>query len=458
MNPILAPELLELINSGDRAALLEALGEIHPAELAEFAAALDDADVWRLLGAFSHQQAADIFSHFDLDRQVALATGANRKAMARLLEDMPPDDRADLVRRLDPQVTEQILPLVAKAEREDIRKLASFREGTAGSLMSSEYATLRPDMTVAQALDQIRIQAPTKETIYYIYVCDEQHHLLGLVSLKNLILAKPTQMVRDIMHEEVTVADVDEDQELVARKIERYDLLAIPVVDAQRVLVGIITQDDVLDVIRQEQQEDIEKFMGISGRHQTGEYLRTPAWMHFRKRATWIICLAALGLVSGAIIHSFESTLTTLIILALYMPMIADTGGNTGSQAASVVIRGLAVGEIQTSHVLRVLAKEFQVSCMLALVLATLAFLKVLLLSWGADLPAGFSLGKVGVAIALALGTQVVSATLIGALLPMGVARLKFDPAVVASPALTTIVDITGLLIYFGTAKLLLGV
>jgi magnesium transporter len=458
MNPILAPELLELINSGDRAALLEALGEIHPAELAEFAAALDDADVWRLLGAFTHQQAADIFSHFDLDRQVALATGANRKAMARLLEDMPADDRVDLVRRLDPQVTEQILPLVAKAEREDIRKLASFSEGTAGSLMNSEYATLRPDMTVAQALDQIRIQAPTKETIYYIYVCDEQHHLLGLVSLKNLILARPSQVVRDIMFEEVSTVAVDDDQEIVARKIERYDLLAIPVIDAEHKLVGIITQDDVLDVIRQEQQEDIEKFMGISGSHQTGEYLRTPAWMHFRKRATWIICLAALGLVSGKIIHSFEGSLTTLIILALYMPMIADTGGNTGSQAASVVIRGLAVGEIQPNNALRVLAKEFQVSCMLALVLATLAFLKVLLLSWGTELPPGFTLGKIGVAIALALGTQVISATLIGALLPMGVARLKFDPAVVASPALTTIVDITGLLIYFGTARFLLGV
>lgn len=257
-----------------------------------------------------------------------------------MLEALPHDDRADLIQRLDRQVAEQLLPLVAKAEREDIRRLTSYRERTAGALMSSDYATLRPDMTVVQALEQVRAQAPTRETIYYIYVVDEAHGLIGSVSLKDLILARPAQLVRDVMHADVLSVDVNEDQEVAARQIEKYDLLAIPVINGERKLVGIITHDDALDVLRQEHQEDLEKFMAIGGRHEVGEYLRTSAWRHFRKRVVWIVGLAALGLVSGMIIHSFEHTLMSMLILALYMPMVADTGGNTGSQSATVVVEG----------------------------------------------------------------------------------------------------------------------
>lgn len=271
---------------------------------------------------------------------MGLASGANRQAMARMLEALPHDDRADLIQRLDRQVAEQLLPLVAKAEREDIRRLTSYRERTAGALMSSDYATLRPDMTVVQALEQVRAQAPTRETIYYIYVVDEAHGLIGSVSLKDLILARPAQLVRDVMHADVLSVDVNEDQEVAARQIEKYDLLAIPVINGERKLVGIITHDDALDVLRQEHQEDLEKFMAIGGRHEVGEYLRTSAWRHFRKRVVWIVGLAALGLVSGMIIHSFEHTLMSMLILALYMPMVADTGGNTGSQSATVVVEG----------------------------------------------------------------------------------------------------------------------
>jgi len=456
-NPMLIPELLELIDTEDLASLREVLDAIHPAQLADFVAALDDVDVWRFLSVAPQQEGAEIFAHFDLDRQVELASGANRGAMARMLEQLPHDDRADLVQRLDPEIAEEILPLVARAEREDIRKLIGYAEGTAGSRMSSDYATLRPDQTIAQAIEQVRLQAPTRETIYYIYVVDEQHRLIGFVSLKDLILARPTQRVRDVMHEDVISADVEEDQEPVARKIEKYDLLAIPVVDPDRKMVGIITHDDALDVIRQEQQEDIEKLMAIGGRHQVGEYLKTPAYRHFCKRAGWIVGLAALGLLSGRINHGFEGTLTAMLILALYMPMVADTGGNTGSQSATVVVRALALGEISPRHVLSVLWKEFRVSCLLAIILGLLSFGKVLFLSRSSEVPAGHTLSGIGVCIALALALQVITATLIGAVLPLGAARMKWDPAVVASPALTTIVDITGLLIYFTTAKLLLG-
>jgi magnesium transporter len=198
--------------------------------------------------------------------------------------------------------------------------------------------------------------------------------------------------------------------------------------------------------------------MAITGSHEAGTYLKTPSWVHFRNRVYWITGLAAVGLVSGMVIHEFEATLMNLLILALYMPMVADTGGNTGSQSATVVVRALALGEISPKDTFRILWKEFKISVLLAVVLGLLSFGKIWFLSADSQLPLNFSLGKVGLAIALALSMQVVTATLIGAVLPLVAARLKFDPAVVASPALTTIVDITGLLIYFGTAKALLGV
>lgn len=456
-NSILTPELLKLINvSTDVTELHAAVEAIHPAKMADLVAPLDDVDIWRLLATIPRQQAAAIFSHVNLDRQVALASGANRQAMAGLLEDLPHDDRADLVRRLDSRVTEQILPLVARAEREDIRKLVSYAEGTAGGLMSSDYATLRPGVTVAQALEQVRIQAPTRETIYYIYVVNTEHRLIGFVSLKGLILAAPTQLVQDIMHEEVISADVSEDQEAVARKIEKYDLLAIPVTDAGQKLVGIITQDDALDVIRQEQQEDVEKFMAIRGSHAAGEYLRTSALQHFKNRVVWVVILGVIGLLSGLIVQNYEGLLLHFAILAAFMPMLTDTGGNTGSQSATLVIRALALDEIQPKDLLRIIFKEFKVSLMLAVVLAVVAFGRVMAFGGGSTMPAGVSLVWVGTAISIALALQVVSATLIGAILPLIAAKMKWDPAVVASPALTTIVDITGLLLFFGTAKLLL--
>ncbi len=456
-NPILVPELLELLEAGDEVSLREAVEAIHPAEMAEFVAALEDADVWRLLGHLDQRHAAHIFTNFPLDRQVELASDANRQAMARMLENLPHDDRVDLVQQLDEQVAEQILPLVAKADREDIRKLASYTQGTAGAIMSSDYAVLAPGLTVPAALSQVRLQAPTRETIYYLYVLEEGR-LIGFVSLRDLILARPQQTVRDIMQENVIHAVAEEDQETVARRIEKYDLLAIPVTDREQRLIGIITHDDAMDVIRQEQQEDLEKLMAIGGRHEVGGYLRTSAWRHFRSRASWIVALAALGLVSGVIIHDFEDTLTSLLILALYMPMVADTGGNTGSQSATIVIRAMALGELIPRDAWRVFLKELQVSLMLAAVLGVLSLAKVLFLSQGSVIPGGHTLLGIGACIGLALGLQVISATLIGAMLPLLAAKLKRDPAVIASPALTTIVDITGLLIYFGCAKLLLRV
>ena len=401
---------------------------------------------------------AEIFSHIDSDLQIEIAAGLRREEAARLLSDMPPDDRADLFNRLPEEKRDAVLPALAQAEREDIRRLTVHKEGTAGAVMTSDYAALQPDLTVAEAIERLREIAPDRETIYYAYVVDDKRKLIGFVSLKDLILARRDVRVQDIMHTEPIAARVDEDQEEAARKIQKYDLIALPVLNGDDALVGIITHDDALDVITQEHTEDIEKLMAIAGRHESMGYMKTSPWEHFKNRAGWVVVLAILGLVSGYIVQSFEGLLMQFAILAAFMPMLADTGGNTGSQSATLVIRALALKEIGPRDAARVLAKEVWVSLLLGALLGIVAYGRVALLYAGSSLRAGLSVHWVGAAIATALGLQVVTATLIGALLPLGAARMRCDPAVVASPALTTIVDITGLMLYFWTVKLFLGV
>ncbi len=453
---LLVPELRELLEAGNVEPIRRFCTENHPATVAELISGLEAEEIWRVLHLMDVPHRAEIFSHFDLDQQAELASGENRRAMAKLLEEMEPDERVDLVQRLDETLQDELLPLVARAEREDIRKLLSYAEGTAGSVMTTDYAALGPDVKVSQALQQVRLQAPAKETIYYIYVVDDQRRLVGFVSLRDLIMANPTRTVGDVMDEDVISVTVDEDQEEVARQIEKYDLIAIPVVNGNNVLVGIVTHDDAMDILRQEQQEDVEKFMAITGRHEAREYVRTPAMAHFKNRVLWVILLAILGLVSGMIVENYEAVLAQFTILAVFMPMLADTGGNTGSQSATLIVRALAMREIRPRDVAGILFKEFRVAIMLAVVLAVLAFGRVILLGWDAA-PEGFTLTRIGIAIAVALGLQVVSSTLVGAILPLVAAAFKRDPAVVASPALTTVVDITGLLIYFYTVSLILG-
>ncbi len=443
-------------NSGDD--LNRYSEDTHPGLVAEQLETLPLNECWRLLSKTSPLRRAEIFSHLSEDYQFELLTSLNRQDAAQLLTDMPPDDRTDLFKRMPSVRRESILPVMAQVEREDIRRLASYKEGTVGAMMTSDYATLDPGLSAAAAINRLRVEAPNKETIYYAYVLGPGRQLLGFVSLRDLIMADPEEKIASIMHHDTICAKVDEDQENAARRLQKYDLIVMPVIDANGVLVGIITHDDAFDIIVQEQTEDMEKLVAISGLHETGVYLKTSPWGHFRNRVFWIIGLAFVGIISGVIVQRFESMLVLFPMLAVFMPMLADTGGNTGSQSATLIVRGIALQEIRPKDLLRVLAKEFQVSFMLAAILSGVAFGRVFFFGGSQTLPDGVTLLRVGSAIALALGMQVISSTLIGALLPMVASRFKLDPAVVASPALTTIVDITGLLLYFGIAKVIIGI
>ncbi|GAB4128007.1 magnesium transporter [Thermopirellula anaerolimosa] len=457
LNPLLVPELRDYLRTNDVEGIREFCRFCHPASIAEFISPLAPEEIWKILSLADPEIRPEIFAHLDPEVQMKVTDVIPRQELASLITDLPPDDRVDLIKRMPEERREMLMRLLAHAEREDIRRLSSYEEGTAGAVMTSDYAALPPNITVAEAIQKLRLEAPDKETIYYAYVVDANRRLLGFVSLKDLILALSHQTVSDIMHRDAIFCRVTDDQEEAARIIQKYDLLALPVVNEQGQLVGIITHDDAMDIITQEQTEDIEKLMAIGGAHLAGAYLRTSVWSHFKNRAVWIVALAALGLVSGMIIHRFEDTLTHMLILALYMPMVADTGGNTGSQSATVVVRALALREINLRDTLRVLWKEFRIAILLALVLGVLSWAKVMFLSQGAEIPPGYSLGGIAFCIAFALSLQVVSSALVGSGLPLLATVFKFDPAVVASPALTTIVDITGLFIYFNTARWILG-
>lgn len=455
-NPLLTPEIREMLASGDLSVLAAVAQDVHPRTVADCLSDLEPTERWRVLGALPLALRAAVVAEVEPEVQDELVRGADRREIAAVLECMPPDDRADLVGRLSEQAREELLPLLNKAAREDVRRLLAQTPGTVGAIMSTDYAALRPEMTAAEAIAELRAQAPRKETIYYAYVTEGDGRLAGFASLKDLILSAPGMRVREIMHEDVLRVAADDPVDAAARLVEAYDLLAVPVVDAEGRIVGIATHDDVTDAMRREVTEDFAKIGAVAPPRDDETYLSTPAHRHFRRRVYWVVGLAAAGLISGMVIHGFEDALTSLLILAFYMPMVADTGGNVGSQAATVVVRAIAVGEVTLRDWWRVMLKEATVGLLLCGLLGALAFGKVLFLSGDTVLPGGYTLVQVAWVISIALAIQTVTSTIVGAGLPVLAKALRLDPAVVSTPALTTIVDISGLLIYFTTAKMLL--
>lgn len=457
MNTLLIPEIRATLGRGDTHAIRDFADDLHPATVAEFVEGMDPPDLAAFLQCLPPLDRGEVFSYLEVPTQVRLAQSLKRDQLAELVTHMSPDERADLVKRLKEQTLEALWPALAQAERDDIRRLAGYEEGTAGAVMTSDYVTLAPHLTARESIEKIRRDGPDRETIYYAYVIGPGRRLLGSISLKDLILARPDSLVESLMVPGPISVQVSEDQEDVARTIEKYDLLAVPVVDQQNSLVGIVTHDDAFDILREEQTEDLERIMGITGDTREEAYLDIPSAIHYRKRVTWCVALAALQLVSGWILHTFQGALTSLMLLVVYLPMLASVGGNTGSQASTMVIRALALDEVDVSDVLRILWKELRVSLLLGLTLGILAYGKVVFLTGADAVPPGHHLGWIGATVALALGLQVVSSTLFGAVLPLVASRLRLDPAVVASPALSTIVDITGLFLYFGLATWLLN-
>ncbi len=450
---------LRYINENNTAEIRKLCGSAHSADIAKKLSELPVREIYDVISKINPHKAARIFNYFSDSLQLKIAKIAPDTEIAAIIDFLQPDEQADLIKHFGKARRNKILGLLPEQDSAHACELAAYPEGTAGAVMTKSFIAVSLSATADSAKKAI---AAFEDTInlHYIYLYDDSERVCGSVRIVNLVNVASDRMLSELSETEVISVRALEDQEQAARKLERYDLLSIPVVDEVGRIIGIITYDDAFEVIIKEQTEDMQRIMAItSGDSDNGEtYFGISTWQHFKKRITWIVSLAMLGLVSGYVLNSFEDVLSGLVILAIYMPMLADTGGNTGSQSSTLVIRALALGELKVSDIGRVIIKEFKISVMISLILMVLAYFKIVLLSGGAVLPGGYTLPQIGIAISVALGIQVVSATLIGAILPIIVSSFKLDPAVIAAPALTSIVDITGLLIYFYTVGLMLGI
>jgi magnesium transporter len=440
-NPLLLPELREMLQAGDAEGMAEFCNALHPGVTAEVVEGLGDAEIWEVLSHSPVARQVQIFRFLTLARQEELVEATGRERVSALLEEMAPDDRVDLLERIDEEQVESWLPMIAQAERSDIRRLLSCAEDSAGSIMTTEYASLPEDITVAESLRRLRLQAPDRETIYYVYILDEERRLRGFVSLQQLILAKPDALISAIMDRDVISVQVDDDQEDVARELGRYDFLAIPVVDNRNHLVGIVTHDDVIDVLQEEATEDAH----LAGAVQPLEdsYLSTPLLTIARKRGIWLVFLFGAAYLMSAFIERYQELSNTFDWMIIFIPLVIATGGNAGSQSATLVIRSLALGEMEPKHWPRLARREFVMGTSLAIGLAVIGFIPAMLLQ-DTD---------VAIVVSTTIGIVVILGTMIGALLPLAFKQIGIDPALISNPFVAALVDLTGVVVYYEFAR-----
>jgi magnesium transporter len=442
-NPILLPELRAMLAEGDTGGLREVAQELHPATVAEFSEGLDDAELWRMLDAVPVERQAEIFPYFPLARQVRLVEAADRAHLGPLLEWMAADNRDDLLRELDPALVEEILPLVAKAERHDIRMLLSCPEGSAGSLMTTEYASLPADITAGEAITRLRSQAPDSESIYSVYVLDPERKLVGSASLRDLILAKPTALVSDLMQRDVITVRVDDPSDVAVDTLARYDFLAVPVVDDQNRLVGIVTHDDVLDAVRQEATDEAQRSAAIAPLGES--YLEAGIVSLTWKRGVWLAVLFATAAVTAMVLSTSPITHAWLVA---FIPLVIASGGNSGNQSATLVITALSTGDCRLSDWPRILRREFAMGLLLGGLLAIPGYLLALVY---APSPAE------AIVIPLTILSVVMLGSLVGSVLPLIFRSIGLDPALMSNPFVSAIVDIVGIVLYTVISITLLG-
>jgi magnesium transporter len=443
-----ARELKEALKNGEDERAGVILERLRPYDRAEVVRRLETAEQVRLFAVLPTVLAADIFQELEREEQLQLLMAVGAEKAASILNEMSSDDAADLLAELEFEHRRELLSLLPLEEADELRSLLGYPEQSAGGIMTTELVDFPAHLTVQEAFEELRRVSQEAETIYYVYVVDREKHLVGVVSVRDLILAEPGTRLEEIMIRDVVFARVDDDQEEVARMIERYDLLAVPVVDRRGVLVGIVTVDDVIDVITGEATEDISRLSALSGPVFGVDDLRVGTVAAVRKRLPWLVSLLFIGLIAGNIIAQFEETLEAVVILAVFIPMIADMAGNTGTQSLAVVVRGLALGKFRAGQVWRLLRREAGVG----MILGAVNGIAIALIAgwWQKSVALGFVIG-------FSLWFTLIVATLVGAIVPLILNRFRIDPAVASGPFITTVNDIVGLTIYFSTATALMG-
>jgi magnesium transporter len=453
-NTLYLPELREMLAGNNTAELTEFCTALHPARTAEFMEGLTAEEAWAVLRHAEYPQRAEIFSYFERQKQVETIQRFDRKEIGDLIAHLHPDDRVDLLKEVDPEVVSELLPLLPAADRRDILRLRSYPENMAGAMMTTDFARVSENLTVREALEELGRQAGELETIYYIYVVDDQEHLLGLVSARQLVSAigRPQTLVRDLMERELVTVDVNDDVEEVAHRVARFDLLAIPVVDQEHHILGIVTHDDVIDIVVEEATEDVHR-MGAVGPI-VENVLEASFLTIWRKRAGWLSLLFVAELFTFTALARFENAIQAVLALSLFVPLCISTGGNSGSQAATLITRALAVGQVTVADWWRVLRHELTMGLALGATLGIIGFFRA------AATPQSV-LGSadrwlLALVIATAVATICLWGTLVGSMLPIIFKRLGVDPGFASSPFVATFVDVTGIVIYFSIAQILL--
>lgn len=444
-NSLLLPDLKVMLEENDESGLREFCTALYPGVSAEVLSELEPAQSWRVLTHCAPRQQAYIFQFLPLSYQIALVDSIDRQSLSRLIEEMPPDDRVDLLERMDQDEVEKLLPLVAQAERADIRKLLSYPEESAGSIMTTEYAWLPADITVQEAINRLRLQAPSRETIYYVYITDADRHLIGILSLRHLIAAKPTTRLSDVMERDVISVRVDDDQEDVAGEIAKYDFLAIPVVDNQNKLVGIVTHDDAADVLLEEATEDQQRLGAVEPLEDA--YLETPLRILAWKRGFWLMILLGASFATAGVIGLFISEGGGQGWMMMFLPLVLASGGNTGSQSATLIIRTLALRETSRREWSRIAIRE----SLLGVVLGSSLGVVSLLVACALVSP------PQAIVVGITVLCVVFVGTLIGAMLPIWFQWIGVDPALMSNPLIAALVDVIGVVVYYTVAGLVVG-
>ena len=448
--------ILQLLSKKKYHSLKDLLCELEPADIGIMFEEMPSESLPLLFRLLAKEMAAEVFVELSSDTQELLIAGFSDVELKEVLDELYMDDTADIIEEMPANVVKRILRHTDPEKRESINEILKYPKYSAGSIMTTEFVDLKKNMTVADAFTHIRRTGVDKETIYTCYVTDENRILLGLVSVKDLLLSEETKNLDEIMETNIIYVNTQEDQESAAQNFEKYDFLALPVVDNENRLVGIITVDDAIDVIQEEATEDIEKMAAIMPTDKP--YMKTGVFETYKKRILWLLLLMISATFTGKIISSFEDALSACVVLTAFIPMLMDTGGNSGGQASVTIIRSMSLGDVEMKDIFKVLWKELRVSLLCGLTLGAANFVKMMLVDRNAILSSGQSLVSVALVVCLTLVVTVIIAKLIGCSLPMLAKKIGFDPAVMASPFITTIVDAVSLIIFFKIAVMILHI
>ncbi len=448
INTLYLPELREMLVQENVHELREFSVALHPARTAEFMEGLTPAESWQVLRHADNGTRVSIFSYLRHEAQIEICRNEDRDLVAQLIADLPSDDRVDLIQELDDETQQDLMARIPAPERREIQRMSQYAERTAGAVMSTDVARLSEELTVREALDELSRQAEQFETIYYLYIVDAENHLRGVVSARQLVAAmrRPHTKLNELMETKLATVEVTESQEIAASRVAQLDLLAIPVVDHEHHMLGIITSDDVIDLVRDQATEDAQRLAGVEPLHDS--YLRVPLWTLSWKRGVWLTILFFGGILTAVTLKRYEQQLSVWAWLIPFIPLVIASGGNSGSQAVALVLTGLTRGDIRQRDWKRVAAREI----LLGLILGV-----------------GFALGGAMVLsvfppprttdwfiLPVTLLLVVMVGTFVGAMLPLLFHRMGFDPAMMSNPFVTGIVDILGIIIYINVAFLLL--